>query len=298
MKKRIFNQGAGPGLKALILVILTIVIIVCGQKIQSLRIVRTSLNSYVTYPIEWLVDAPVRLVRWFSASMVSEQRLVRENAKLRANALLLKAKLQKLLALQKENTQLRELLQSSPEVSGRVQVARLLAVDLDPNLQQIVVDAGTNHRAYIGQPVLDAYGVMGQIISTTKYTSNILLVSDKRSAVPVQDYRNSERAVAVGEGVSGRLTLQDVPEMGDIKVGDLFVTSGLGLRYPVGYPVGVVSNIAKNPITGLKTITLFPTAHFDQTEQVLLAWPTKSKLFHVVQQQLQHKTPYSRDQSS
>ena len=148
-------------------------------------------------------------------------------------------------------------------------VARLLSVELDPHLQQVVLDRGSEQHTYVGQPVLDAFGVMGQVIDVGSLTSNVLLITDKQSAVPVEDYRNGARAVAVGLGVSGRLKLINVPLKNQIQAGDLFVTSGLGLRYPVGYPVGVVESI--NPLL------LTPTAHLDETQQVLLAWPNKEQ---------------------
>src|SRR5262249_30056895 len=138
-----------------------------------------------------------------------------------------------------ENAQLRELLKSTPQVEGRVSVAQLLAVDLDPNLQQVIVDKGANQGIFIGQPVLDAFGVMGQVVHADPITSRVMLITDRKSAIPVQDARNSIRAIAMGMGGVGKLALINVPETSDIQVGDLFVCSGLDMRYPVGYPVGV-----------------------------------------------------------
>ena len=195
--------------------------------------------------------------------------------------------MQKLLALERENAQLRQLLQSTSQISGRVAVARLLAVALDPNLQQVVLNKGSNDQVYENQPVLDASGVMGQVIGVGALTSKVLLITDKQSAVPVEDYRNGIRAVAVGMGVSGQLALINIPDQSDIQAGDLFVTSGLGLCYPIGYPVGTVSRIEHANNAPTEKIILTPTAHLNQTEQVLLAWPNKTKLSQAVQKELQ-----------
>ena len=251
----------------------------------------TRVASSVAYPFEWTVDAPVRLARWLNVSVTSQQQLIDENAKLKANALLLQSRLQRLVALQKENEQLRLLLQSSLQVSGRVEVARLLAVDLNPNLLQVIVDKGSKDNVYLGQPVLDAYGVMGQVVNTGQLTSKILLITDPRSAVPVKSVRNGVRAIAQGRGLSGQLELIHLPMSGDIEVGDKFVTSGLGLRYPMGYPVGQVVSVTKGPMQTYQQVVLTPLAHLDQTQQVLLSWPSKGGLFSEVQAQLKLPLP-------
>ena len=252
---------------------------------------RTQVASAIIYPFEWTVDAPVRFTRWIAMSISSKQHLLTENAELRAEELLLRSQVQRLITLQHENAQLRLLLQSSPQISGRVQVARLLSVDLNPQLLQIIVDKGSNNHVYIGQPVLDAYGVMGQVISVGPLTSKILLITDPRSAVPVKDARSGVRAVAEGLGLSGRLTLLHVPDSADIHSGDLFVSSGLGLRYPVGYPVGHVVSVVHGAANENAQVRLLPEAHLDQTEQVLLAWPSKNRLFPKVQAQLKKTLP-------
>ncbi len=281
-----FRQNSGPGLSALIFLLLSIALICFDQRSAVFHSFRTRVSSTVAYPFQWLVDAPIRFTEWLNASVTLKRHLVHENEALKVQKILLQSRLQKLLMLEKENTQLRQLLQSTAQVSGRVAVARLLAVALDPNLQQVVVNKGSKEDVYRGQPVLDAFGVMGQVIDVGSLTSKILLITDKQSAVPVEDYRDGVRAVAVGLGVSGQLALMNVPDQNDIQVGDLLVTSGLGLCYPIGYPVGVVSTIKQHKNELTKEIILSPTAHLDQTEQVLLAWPNKTKLTKAVKKEL------------
>lgn len=282
-----FRQGSGPGLRALIFLLLSIALIIVDERSVSFHVFRTRFSSVVAYPFQWVVDAPIRFAEWLNDSVTSQQHLLAENEELKVQQVLLQSRLQKLLALEQENTQLRQLLQSTSQIAGRVKVARLLAVALDPNLQEVVLNKGAKADVYAGQPVLDAFGVMGQVISVGALTSKILLITDRQSAVPVEDYRNGIRAVATGLGTSGRLVLTNVPNQSDIQPGDLFVTSGLGLCYPVGYPVGVVTEIKPRKHEFGQKIVLTPTAHLDQTEQVLLSWPDKSKLSQAVQKELQ-----------
>lgn len=278
-----------PGLRTLVYMGLAITLIILDQKATFFQKIWADL-ALVVLPIQYLVNAPIKTIHWIAMNVTTQQQLVADSARLRAHELLLESKLQKLLALERENAQLRELLKSTSDVgNARVIIAQLLAVNLDPNLQKIIVDKGTRHHIYVGQPVLDAYGIVGQVVHVGPLTSKVMLISDPKSAVPVQDYRNGIRAIAVGMGSSKKLVLVNVPDTSDIQKGDLFVSSGLGLRYPAGYPVGVVSEMEHNPSKRFAIIILQASAHLDQLQQVLMAWPSKASLAEAVQEELKSK---------
>lgn len=245
----------------------------------------------VVLPVQKLVDTPIHLVRWIGSSMSSQQQLIEDNAELRAHQLLLQSKLHQMLLLERENNQLKELLQSTEHVQGKVKIAQLLSISLDPLLNEVVLNKGKTAGVTLGQPVMDAYGILGQVVGLDAYTSKVLLIADKHFAVPVLDQRSGVRAVAVGMGRARQLKLIHVLSSHDIKPGDLFVTSGLGLQFPEGYPVGVVSAIKPVPGSHELLITLDISAHLDQSQQVLLAWPDHAKLQQAVLHQLhQEKT--------
>lgn len=229
--------------------------------------------SMVVAPLQYLVDRPVGFVRWVETSFSTQQNLLIENAQLRARQLLLYAKLQKVVALESENNQLRALLRSATNIHEKVTVAQLLAVDLAPYTQQIIIDKGESDGVYVGQPVLDAYGVMGQIIAVGPLNSRVMLVTDPRSAVPVQNSRNGNRAIGIGLGFDGILELTNVPITADFKKGDFLVTSGLGGNYPPGYPVGIINKVNVAPGDKFADIEISPSAHVNQSRQVLLIWP-------------------------
>lgn len=234
--------------------------------------------SIVVAPLQYFVDRPVGFIRWVDTSFTTQQNLLVENAQLRARQLLLYAKLQKAIALEKENEQLRALLRSSSNLHEKVTVAQLLAVDLAPYTQQIIIDKGEKDGVYVGQPVLDAYGVMGQIIAVGPLNSRLLLITDPRSAIPVQNNRNGNRAIASGLGYDSVLELINVPITTDFRKGDFLVTSGLGGHYPPGYPVGIVNNVKVSHGERFANISLTPAAHVNQSRQVLLVWPRKEKM--------------------
>jgi len=234
--------------------------------------------SNIIAPIEYLVDLPVKMIDWFSTSVASRTELQNENAHLRAQHLLLEAKLQKILALEKENSSLRELLASSSHLKGDVLVAQLLAVNLEPFVQQVILDKGRKHKVYVGQPVLDSHGVMGQVIEVNFSTSRVLLITDSHSALPIQVSRNGVRAIAKGNGAIGTLSLLHVPKSVDIRAGDVLIASGLGQRFPYGYPVGIVNIVEKNPGDDFSKIKVNPSGHLNRSRQVLLVWPKYQKI--------------------
>jgi rod shape-determining protein MreC len=232
-----------------------------------------SVVSVVAIPFQYFVDWPIEFFQWAESTITTQNEVLEENAKLRAQQLLLQAKLQRVVALESENAQLRALLQSSPHVGGRFAVAQLLAVNMDPFVQKVVLDKGSLSDVFIGQPVLDAYGVMGQVIQVGPLTSQVLLVTDSQSGISVQDNRNGIRAIASGMG-DGRMQLVNIPDSTDIQLGDVMVTSGLDQRFPAGYPVGVVKRVSRDPEYRFAAIILEPSAHLNQNRMVLLVWPS------------------------
>jgi rod shape-determining protein MreC len=232
-----------------------------------------STASIVTLPVQYLIHWPMQLVHWVQVSFTTQQELLEENATLRARQLLLQAKVQKMVALEQENAQLRGLANTSNQLDGKVVIARVFAINMDNFSQVILIDKGKRENVYVGQPVLDAYGVMGEVIDVGPTSSQVLLITDTRGGIPVQDNRTGIRAIAVGLGFSNKLSLLHVPDTTDVKVGDLLVTSGLGGRFPYGYPVGTISSIDRKTGEGFSRVEIVPSAKIDRAQQVLLVWP-------------------------
>ena len=240
--------------------------------LSSLRYV---LNNAVA-PLQYVVDAPLRLINNVSQTLVTRKKLLADNIRLRLQQVLLQAKLQRFDALQGENRQLNQLLAASEHLKKqRLELARLLLVNADPLLNEVILDKGQSNGVYTGQPVIDADGVMGQVISLDLLTSRVLLLTDFRSAIPVQDVRSDTRGILVVRGGLANLLLNDINSTVDIKVNDLLVTSGLGGHYPPGYPVGIVSVVNTNVATQFVSIQVDPSAQLSRNRPVLLIWPDK-----------------------
>jgi len=255
-----------------VLVALSAVLMVMDHKYRSLESVRAGL-SVVIYPIQLLVEVPETVSEWFSESLATRRHLQEENDSLHTQIFMQKAQMQKLAALEAENIRLRELLDSSFEVGEKVIIAELMSVNLDPYKHQIVINKGQLDNIYPGQPLLDAEGVMGQIVHVGPYSSTAVLITDTAHALPVQVNRNGLRSIALGSGTINRLDLPYVPNSADIQPGDLLITSGLGGRFPPGYPVAVVSAVQHDPGRTFSQVVATPLAHLDRSREVLLVWP-------------------------
>jgi len=252
-------------------IVLSIALMVVDHQFQQLRQIRGML-AFATYPLQVLADLPVSLMRWLDEATATREQLQAENQRLREENLRARAELQKLEALRAENLRLRNLLDASYKVGDRILIAELSAVDLDPYRQQVVIDKGSSSGVFIGQPVLDANAVMGQVIQTTPFSSTVLLITDPSHSIPVQVLRNGLRTIALGTGRINELSLPYLPTNSDIQVGDKLVTSGLGGKFPAGYPVATVTRINRSPDNAFAEIIATPTAHLDRSREVLLVW--------------------------
>lgn len=234
--------------------------------------------AFLTYPLHYAADFPFTLTRWLAEATSSRTELLEQNRALRDQNLRLRGELQKYEALQAENMRLRDLVDSSFKIGDRVLVAELSAVDLDPYKQQVVINKGSVSGTFVGQPVLDAHAVMGQVVNVSPFESTVLLITDTSHALPVQVLRNGLRTIALGTGRVDELKLPYLPTNSDIVEGDLLVTSGLGGKFPPGYPVATVTRIDRSPDAPFSLVLAAPRAHLDRSREVLLVWTVPNQL--------------------
>ncbi|CAH0991068.1 Cell shape-determining protein MreC [Sinobacterium norvegicum] len=247
------------------------VLVAFDYRTEKLGVARY-VTSVITAPAYWLTDLPVQLSLWTNKHSMSRSDLIEENDALKAEALVLKGRVLKLASLAAENVRLRELLNSSALLRSDVVVAEIIGVLPNPQAQQVIINKGSEDGVYIGQPVLEANGVIGQIVSVSLKTSRLLLITDASHAVPVQVNRNGVRSIADGVGLTDELQLHHVAATTDIQNGDLLVSSGLGGRFPEGYPVARVSSVIHNPGLPFLIVRAIPTAQLDRTRHVLLVF--------------------------
>lgn len=259
-------------MRLLVCVLLSIAFMMMDHRFSLLKDLR-SVISVVIYPIQYLVNFPVTASDWMDESFSTRESLQKELSSIKTQQLLYDARLQQLAALETENQRLRQLLDSSIKVSERVLIAELLAVDLEPFTHQVVINKGSNHGVHEGQPLLDGHGIMGQVTRVGPITSTAMLITDPNHAIPVAINRNGLRAIANGNGNPDELEIPHFPNDADIQVGDLLISTGLGGRFPAGYPVAIVTKAEQNPGQPFARVIATPAAKLRQSREVLLVWP-------------------------
>jgi rod shape-determining protein MreC len=224
----------------------------------------------IAEPAWWLVDSPFRAVNAARDELALRDSLQADNARLRREREVLAARIDRLEAVAAENLRLRGLLGGTRGFRLNIRLVSILDVDLDPYRQRIVLDAGSGDGVSVGQALVDAGGVLGQVVETTPRRSIALLITDPDHAVPVQVARTGLRTIAFGTGRVDELTLPNVPQSADVRVGDQLITSGIGGRFPAGFPVGTVTAIAPDETRLFLVATAKPAAHLDRGVEVLL----------------------------
>lgn len=250
-----------------------VALILVGLYTPLLSSVRQQLN-FLTTPFYQVTDIPRRISEWGGDALTPQANLKAENDQLRTELLIHQRKLQQMAALAAENVRLRQLLNATDMLQDKVLIAELISVSPNPLSHLIVINRGSSDGVYEGQPVLDAFGLMGQVIHVDEETSRAMLISDPTHAIPVQVNRNGVRAIAEGTGDLNQLNLRHVSINADIREGDLLVSSGLGERFPVGYPVAQVEQVIRNSGQAFARVVARPMARLDRSRHVLLVFDT------------------------
>ena len=233
--------------------------------------VRSTIGTMVS-PLQFLAELPYLLSDEVGEVVSTRGSLLERNAELERRVLELTQISQQYLSLKMENERLRALLGSQARLPTEVMVAELIAVVPTPNTYQVIIDKGSDAGLQVGQAVLDAGGLFGQIVEVDRFTSRVLLIVDSSHAVPVQVNRSGVRSVAAGTGELGTLILENVPVTADIQVNDLMESSGLGGRFPRGYPVGVVTSVEIDDTSPYARVEVRPLAALDRSRHVLVVF--------------------------
>lgn len=270
--RTIFSSKQSLQFRLFFTVMLSLAGIVADARFHLFDGMRLYINS-IASPILHLADVPREVAETASEQLRSRSELVAENQQLRQQLYLIRSDQLRMAELSQENRRLRELLGSPVTQDSRKMVARILAVDTDPFVYQIVIDKGIEHHVYEGQPVVNDQGVIGQVISVGKTSSRVLLITDVSHSLPIRVLRNDIRGIASGTGNINELIVKNLPKNVDIKEGDILVTSGLGGHFPEGYPVAKVTHVSSDQQDGsFADIQAEPLATLDRLRYVLLLW--------------------------
>ncbi|GGC81359.1 rod shape-determining protein MreC [Vreelandella lutescens] len=270
--KPLFSHGPLPGYRLFFCVLAASALMFVDHRFTRMEDLRAQMTMVVA-PIQWVVSVPSDLLNWGALALSDQQALVDENRRLREQILTLSHRGQRLANLTAENAELRNLLGSAERRDIPYITAELLSLDNDPFSHQMVVDRGHRNGAYVGQPVIDASGLVGQITAVSAYSSRVLLLADASHALPVQVNRNGLRFIVQGTGRYGSVNVLHVPDTADIREGDLLTTSGLAGRFPPGYPVARVTEVYHDPGQPFARVVAEPSAQLQRSRHFLLLFP-------------------------
>lgn len=277
--KPIFGRGPSLQLRLFLAVIISVAAIVADSRFGVFTHVRVYLSSLVS-PLQYIANAPGTLLDTMSTQVQTRADLIEQTKQQEQQLLTLRSRLLKLDQLEHENQRLRELLGSPVHKESRKMVAELLSVDSDPFSHQVLINKGALDGVYNGQPVINDQGVVGQVLHVGSTTSRVLLITDSSHGIPVRVLRNDLRAIASGSGELDKLELRNLPRNTDVQVGDLLVTSGLGGRFPEGYPVATVTRSDYVEGKPFAQIEAKPLVALDRLRYLLLLWTDKKPEVH------------------
>jgi rod shape-determining protein MreC len=264
----IFIRDSSVTFRMVVLVITSIALMTADHRWHSMEMVRSTLSS-VVYPLQYTIDLPIQLYYWADEVLSTKQSLLEKNREFEARHLENRVQLQKLDIIEKENDRLRSLLSATPKMTERLLISEIINVDVDPYRQLILLNKGSSSDAYRGQPIIDAHGIMGQVIHVGLLSSSAMLITDASHSIPVQIDRTGLRANAFGTGKIDQLDLRHLPHNADIQVDDMLISSGLGGIFPPNYPVASITKVERTAGEPFATIEATPLAHLDKSREVL-----------------------------
>lgn len=264
------NQSLSPGLKLIALAILSVALMVLDHSHNAISPIRDQLTMALA-PIQSIAELPSQGLDHFQRYF-NQQDLSRENRRLKHQLLQLEGQVQKLASLEAENARIRALMGSARAIDQNVLLARILATAQEPYRQRITLNKGKKEGVFSGQALIDAHGIVGQVVDVSPHRAHALLISDPNHGVPVKNDRTGQQTIVQGTGSLKEMAIPFLPKNADIQIGDTLSSSGLGGRFPAHYPVARVTDIKHIPGQEFLEITAEPIARLGHGRDVLLIW--------------------------
>jgi len=266
------SESAGGTLPLLAYLALAMTLMVADQRGGFASQARLKL-SVLAEPVWWVAASPGRVAEGVGKLFSTLQELTAENQRLTRELQVSASRLHRLLAVAEENQRLRELLGGTRGYRLSAKLVGIIDIDLDPSRQRILLDAGSDGGVAVGQAMIDAGGVLGQVVEVTPRRATALLLTDPDHAIPVQVVRSGLRTIAFGTGRTDQLRLPNIPQSADIRVGDRLVTSGLDGTYPPGLAVAQVTGVERETGQMFARIECAPLGGVDRSETLLVLAP-------------------------
>ncbi len=265
----LFQQGLSARLRLLIAVLAAVGMLYIDLHLGMLKPLRQGL-SMVLYPIEQVLMVPRDVVRWASHYGSALTDVVDRKAQLERREVENSERLLQIEQLKVENDSLRTLLELRKGSKHPTVVAEISHETRDAFSNRVVIDRGSQHGVQPGHPVINAQGVVGQVIRVSPITSEVSLVTDPSLTIPVNLPRSGIRSVASGTGDGQQVDLKYLNINAEVEVGDVLVTSGLDGLYPSGLPVAKINRVERAGSGQFPRISSTPVAPIGTLRNVLV----------------------------
>ncbi|MDP1612714.1 MAG: rod shape-determining protein MreC [Sulfuritalea sp.] len=253
-----FKRGPAPLVRLAFFVSLSLLLLIADLRFHTLEWARLAVAT-MAWPLQRITWLPIDAAGDFGAYMARQSTLLKENQELRRRQLETANLLLRQKHLESENKHLRALLDMRARLPVEGRIAEILYAARDPFSRRVIIDKGSQHGIAGGQAVVDDIGVIGQVARVFPLTAEVLLLTDKDQAIPVEVQRSGLRAVLAGVG-AGMMELRFLASNAEVQVGDMLVTSGLDGVYLPGLPVAKVVRVDRDSAYSFARIVCAPLA--------------------------------------
>ena len=273
-----FKQGPSAISKLLFFSALSVLLMVADARFHVTQPLRATL-SVALYPVQWMAMRPQALAEYSADYFEARDAAQASEREVRQQLLVQARRSGQVEQLALENKQLRELLGLSQRLETKGVAAAVLYDAADPYTRKLIIDKGLLNGIKPSSPVMDEYGILGQVTHVLPLVSEVTLVTDREHAIPVLNTRTGARGVAYGEsGGAPLLELRFMATNADIEVGDLLSTSGVDGIYPPGVLVGKVSKVERRAETAFARILCEPVGRVQGARHVMVLEPLSDQL--------------------
>jgi rod shape-determining protein MreC len=274
----IFKQGPSALSKLILFSALALFLMVADSRFQLTQPLRAVLATAL-YPAQWLALQPMRIGLEAGDYLITARQA---RAQLEAASDLLATQTIRSSQVEQltiENSRLRKLLDLREQLKVDSVAADVLYDAADPYTRKVIIGKGMSQGIVLGSPVIDEFGVLGQVTLVHPLVSEVTLIIDRDLAIPVLNVRTGVRSLAFGDAAGGgTLELRFMGSNSDVQQGDLLTTSGVDGVYPPGLPVATIDRIERRAESAFARIHCLPRALVSGARHVMVLQPQSAQI--------------------
>ena len=269
MSSSIFKKSVTNFYLLIFLISLSILSIIIDLKHTSTNYLRTAVNDFILSPIQYIVKTPSDFFYSILEETETIALLESKIERLEKDNKMMKINLQRIDILEDEVSRLRSIKRAMSKKFKNIQIAKVIQGDVIPNKESIKINIGSNDKVIMGQTVMGANGLIGQIVEVALYSSKVLLITDVNSNVPATITRTGKQVIVKGRSQDDLLEISFTDDT-DIKSGDLIVTSGQAGRFIASLNIGRIVQIEMNEGERFAKVLVDPSEYIENINEVIV----------------------------